>query len=974
MNKNFNSLLHLLIWATYLIPAVLYAEGTKELKPAENDKGNLLLLKSYSMFAQYGASPKEQLKLTIASLEEKIYFGLNNKNGTDARGSQNDQGVFVPDVPFRIVSPSGQIVYNSVIPDIGEKGNIATWDQAVAGPKQLGNPGGYDAFELTPAETGDYIIEFDPAARNIVRLNINLFDFTVAGPGNQIKTARLHSQGWQISTESYTNPFNGKVYPYDGNSAVYEVDFNGIQPFVFTINFNSKGTANTGNFFSDRQSQIGNHTYAEYEVFLNPPDETLYPVQKKEISLAAEVIKKDCKVSDFCLNFSTTSAGYLDAFVDLNMNGQYDEDNHEVRFSQYVSEPGTTCLQWDGKNSQGQLVPTGKFQVSANLGFGPIHLPLYDVEHNTKGYKINIVRPQGATPPVIFWDDTKITEGSVIDSKTNFTGCLSAAGGCHRWSDRGSIRDARFIERQETINTWWYSSMVNQTTVYSNTLNQKVSLSFHPSKLIDKDTTVCKGDSLNFYIYNDGYDHYNTAKYQYEWFFNNQLLPSVDRLQKKQINEAAEIIVKATDTSGACISYDTLRVRVVDKVVIESSVIQPPCSTKTGSIQVNMLAGPPNKQFYWQEFPANKTGTLQNLARGVYHLTAEDPAYPWCGASAVFNLRELNGIDIDTVNVKGTLCNTSQGQATVIMEAPQKVYEYSFDNGTFSPNATVTSLNAGDHRVTAREVSTGCTDDAPFFIPSPPLKISLDATPEICNNKKGRISIQSPSSPLNITWKDGNKSGETRNGLASGTYSFTAKDPANPFCLIDSFASITNTNYDLEADFDYKAVSDSGNKKLIQFANLSDTTFKSWWSLGDGSTSDHRDPLHSYWNDRSYEIMLQVTDSNGCRGSVKKSFSPFRLSSVECGINMPNAFSPNEEGLNNTIGILGYAPFVELKIFNRWGEIIFRTFDIEKRWDGFYRGVQVPVGVYPYILDWECPDGDGRTVRHQKVGDITLVR
>ena len=958
-----------------LLHFCVFAEGTKELRPTESSKGNLLLLRTYTLFGQYGAPATHQLKLRVADLNEKIYFGLNNKNGTDARGFKNDQGVFVPDIPFRILSPSGDTVYKSVIPNVGIPGNIPTWAQAVAGPKQLGNAMGYDAIILPPLrEIGDYVIEFDPKAKNIDRLNINLFDFTVAGPDQKAIPARLHSQSWQISTESYLNPFNGKVYPYDGNSAVYEVDFNGIQPFVFTINFNSKGTANTGDFMKDRKSLVGNHTYPEFEVFLNPPDETLYPVQKREISIAAEAQKKDCNRSEFCLNFSTTSPGFLDAFVDLNMNGEYDPQNNEVYFSQYIDKPGTTCIKWDGKDSQGKFVPTGKFQVTGTLGFAPIHLPLYDVEHNTKGYKINIIRPTGATAPKIFWDDSNLTEGSVIDTKTNFTGCFSSLDGCHRWSNRGSIKDASQINKQETINTWWYSSLVNQTTVYSNIHSQQVRLSCHPTLLNKKDTTVCKGDSLPFYIYNDGSDHYNATKYTYEWFFNNQIVAGENRMQKKQINNSSEIIIKATDESGACISYDTLRVLVVDKVTIKSLVVQPPCDQVKGSINVEMITGPPNKQFYWKEFTTEKSGILNNLPRGIYHLTAKDPAYPHCGVDTIYNLREIDGISIDTVKVTSTKCNLAEGKAQVFMKNPAKNYEYSFDGLAYTKTDAITGLSAGKHNVIARELLTGCSDSRPFEIVTPPLALTIKTENEICNNRKGKIQVLSGSQVLKITWKDGNKSGVLRDKLSAGKYGFSVHDPNQPLCKADSAATILNSTYTITGDFSYQAISDSGGQKLLQFKNLSEISYKNKWSLGDGSTSELRDPLHSYYNDREYNVLLQLSDSNGCKGEVKKSFFPMRLSVEICGINLPNAFSPNAEGLNNDIGILGYAPFVELKIFNRWGEIIFRTFSIEKRWDGNYRNMEVPIGVYPYILDWICPDSNGNEIKYQKVGDISLIR
>ena len=93
-----------------------------------------------------------------------------------------------------------------------------------------------------------------------------------------------------------------------------------------------------------------------------------------------------------------------------------------------------------------------------------------------------------------------------------------------------------------------------------------------------------------------------------------------------------------------------------------------------------------------------------------------------------------------------------------------------------------------------------------------------------------------------------------------------------------------------------------------------------------------------------------------------------------CGAVLPNAFSPNDDRMNDDIGLLGTANDVDLKIYNRWGEVVFRGYNDVDRWDGTYRGEDAPVGAYPYILEYTCPDNRGRKVKEKKVGDISLIR
>ncbi len=68
-------------------------------------------------------------------------------------------------------------------------------------------------------------------------------------------------------------------------------------------------------------------------------------------------------------------------------------------------------------------------------------------------------------------------------------------------------------------------------------------------------------------------------------------------------------------------------------------------------------------------------------------------------------------------------------------------------------------------------------------------------------------------------------------------------------------------------------------------------------------------------------------------------------------LEIPTAFSPNGDGLNDTYGLnpRGVEKF-ELVVYNRLGEILFRTTDPSHRWDGSHRGQPLETGVYAYEL------------------------
>ncbi|HRO69038.1 MAG TPA: gliding motility-associated C-terminal domain-containing protein [Chitinophagaceae bacterium] len=85
----------------------------------------------------------------------------------------------------------------------------------------------------------------------------------------------------------------------------------------------------------------------------------------------------------------------------------------------------------------------------------------------------------------------------------------------------------------------------------------------------------------------------------------------------------------------------------------------------------------------------------------------------------------------------------------------------------------------------------------------------------------------------------------------------------------------------------------------------------------------------------------------------------------------PTAFTPNADGLNDFFGPLGKVPDqYTLKIFNRNGEMVFKSSAMQQRWDGRFRGQLQPSGVFIYMIDYK----DMQNKLHQQKGTFTLIR
>lgn len=94
----------------------------------------------------------------------------------------------------------------------------------------------------------------------------------------------------------------------------------------------------------------------------------------------------------------------------------------------------------------------------------------------------------------------------------------------------------------------------------------------------------------------------------------------------------------------------------------------------------------------------------------------------------------------------------------------------------------------------------------------------------------------------------------------------------------------------------------------------------------------------------------------------------------ETKIFVPTGFTPNGDGLHDDVEIFGkYFTNFKITIFNRWGEIIFISADREIRWNGMYRGEEMPIGSYPWIISYESIF-DANHTEQKMNGSITLVR
>ena len=162
--------------------------------------------------------------------------------------------------------------------------------------------------------------------------------------------------------------------------------------------------------------------------------------------------------------------------------------------------------------------------------------------------------------------------------------------------------------------------------------------------------------------------------------------------------------------------------------------------------------------------------------------------------------------------------------------------------------------------------------------------------------------------------------------------------------------------------------------QTVNFLNTSSGGTSYLWDFGDGEFSNDFSPAHLFVETGTgFEITLIVSTNMGCIDSTSIAIAP-----QKGGIYyIPNSFSPEGDPFNQIFRPVFTAGFdiynYNMQIYNRWGDIIFETNNLEIGWDGSYgvNGADALPGTYTYKINIKVPENDDRVVIS---GHVNLIR
>ena len=127
-------------------------------------------------------------------------------------------------------------------------------------------------------------------------------------------------------------------------------------------------------------------------------------------------------------------------------------------------------------------------------------------------------------------------------------------------------------------------------------------------------------------------------------------------------------------------------------------------------------------------------------------------------------------------------------------------------------------------------------------------------------------------------------------------------------------------------------------------------------------------------NDIQYDENFNIYKIVAVKNQNEQITSTSNIVAVEkpYAIYAPNAFSPDGDGFNDVFKVSGQGIIdFEMEIFNRWGQMVFKSSNINQKWDGTFRGKDLPTGTYIYKIKIIT---HGENQKSVKSGTISLVR
>ncbi|MGZ3859608.1 MAG: T9SS type B sorting domain-containing protein [Flavisolibacter sp.] len=490
-----------------------------------------------------------------------------------------------------------------------------------------------------------------------------------------------------------------------------------------------------------------------------------------------------------------------------------------------------------------------------------------------------------------------------------------------------SQTDSTLSLRFSGFGTYTISARLNGCTPVKDSLVINIASKSHPLYL-GSDTSLCKGATIKL--------HASADFFSYQWSDG-----STDSVL--QVTQPGLYWVETIDSCNNHLR-DSISIRPF-YLPIDIG----PDRTKCNNDTVHLNAPGGFLSYAWSNNYNISAANAQNVVVNpsmdtAYYLQAEK--LPGCFAYDTIQIHVNTSPPIH-LGADTSFCRGD----SVVFYAATGFNTYLWSNGVTS--AQITAKTAGSYSVTGID-NNGCKsyDTIRVLTVFPNPAVILDHDPSLCYGSTRTLDAGNFSS---YVWSDGSTS---RKISVDGIGSYTVEVTDNNGCKGRDTSRIT-TLLPLPSNF---LPADTLLCSYDKLRLTSQNTYKSYqWSTGAASSSVTITQPGVYW--------LEVNDNNDCKGRDSIMIEP-----KDCmkGIYVPTAFSPNKDGRNDVFRplLFGNVTKYQFTVYNRWGQVVFQTTELNKAWDGNFGGKLQEANVFVWVCVYQFEGEQIKTAR----GSVMLVQ
>ncbi|WP_276132862.1 gliding motility-associated C-terminal domain-containing protein [Polluticoccus soli] len=387
----------------------------------------------------------------------------------------------------------------------------------------------------------------------------------------------------------------------------------------------------------------------------------------------------------------------------------------------------------------------------------------------------------------------------------------------------------------------------------------------------------------------------------------------------------------------------------------------------TGQVTVTGSGGVLPYDYRWDYGVYQVSNILTKINSGPHVIRVRDANGCFKDSNIVVN--QPTKLEITELTIVHPTCEGfTDGRITIAAAGGITPYQYAAGGNTFTGSAAKTNLGAGSQVVQVKD-NNGCIKDTVVVLTGYPAIILDEITPKDVScfgMQDGTIEVSAHGGVQPLAYSIGSMIPDEKifRNLKPSSYTVTVTDSKN--CTKDTTVSVGSPDkivIALTANKNDCEGFDDGGAIVSKVIGGTLPYNYAWNTKPERFSADLTGVANGTYR-------LAIIDANDCTDTAEATI----LYDNCCKPFIPDAFTPNNDGKNDKARILfkGDMTLKIFSIFNRFGEVVFTTANINDGWDGIYNGEPQDIGTYNYYVKAICGNGGNNEVEYK--GTITLIR